>query len=340
MDASPRASILVVNWNGLRHLAECLDSLAAQSFRAFEVVLVDNGSTDGSVAFVRGGYPWVRLVELPANAGFAGGNNAGLPHCHGEYVVTLNNDTVADPGWLAELVRIADAHPRAGMVGCRICRYDDPERLDSLGVALCIDGNSRGARRGARFADLGCPEVLPILLPSACAALYRKAMLDEIGFFDEDFFAYCEDTDLGLRGRLAGWGALLATNAVVRHKYSQTGGAISPFKLRLVERNHYWVAVKNFPAPWLWLLPVTTLWRLGWQVQALLAGRWQSGAGGVSPGFAALAGAMLAGMCQALLGLPRMLAKRGAPGRGQRVVSAELGRLVRSYRLSCRAFFR
>lgn len=332
-ESLPRVSILIVNWNGVRHLPECLDSLAAQLFRAFEVVLVDNGSTDGSAAFVRERYPWVRLVELPENTGFAGGNNAGLPHCRGEYIVTLNNDTVVDPGWLAELSRVADENPRAGMIGCRICRFDDPERLDSLGVRICRDGNSRGAHRGARFADLKAPVVLPILLPSACAALYRRAMLDEIGFFDDEFFAYCEDTDLGLRGRLAGWDALLASNAVVLHKYSQTGGALSPFKLRLVERNHYWVAVKNFPALWLWLLPPTTLWRLCRQLQALFSGRWCNGGGVETAGMPALAWAMLAGWSGALLGLPRMLAKRRQVRTQRRMPPNELARLLRGYRL-------
>lgn len=310
LDANPKASVLIVNWNGARHLPECLESLAAQHFRDFEVVLVDNGSSDGSVALVRGNYPWVRLVELSANTGFAGGNNAGLPGCRGEYIITLNNDTVVDSGWLTELIRVADAHPRAGMVGCRICRFDDPERLDSLGVRVCRDGNSRGALRGERFADLGMPAVLPVLLPSACAALYRKAMLDEVGFFDEDFFAYCEDTDLGLRGRLAGWDAFLATNAIVLHKYSQTGGALSPFKLRLVERNHYWVAIKNFPALWLWLLPLSTLARLGWQLQALLTGRWRRGSPRAPGGAAGLVWPFLTGNFLAISGAVHMFAKR------------------------------
>lgn len=339
LEPLPKTSVLIVNWNGLRHLAECLDSLAAQTMADFETVLVDNGSTDGSVALVRARYPWVRLVELPTNTGFAGGNNAGLPHCRGAYVVTLNNDTVVDPDWLAELVRVADAHPRAGMVGCRICRYDDPQRLDSLGVKVCSDGNSRQAFRGARFADLQVPAVMPILLPSACAALYRRAMLDEIGCFDADFFAYCEDTDLGLRGRLAGWEALLASNAVIRHKYSQTGGALSPFKLRLVERNHFWVAVKNFPVAWLWLLPLTTLARLAWQVRALLSGCWRGTGEETAPGLLPLVAAMLQGWGEALVKLPAMLAKRRQIKALRRLPAGESAALLRQYRLSFRELF-
>src|SRR6185369_12131340 len=267
-----RLSIIIVNWNGRNHLTTCLDSLDNQTFRDFEVILVDNGSTDGSLELVRKRYSWVKLVELPENRGFAAGNNFGLAAAGGEYIVTLNNDTEADPGWLAELVAVADAHPGAGMVASRICSFDDHDRIDSLGFRICRDGMSRGAYRLRRFSGLSIGRVEDILLPSACVALYRRVMVDEIGFFDEDFFAYCEDTDLGLRGRLAGWSAILARDAVVYHKYSGTAGAFSPFKLYLVERNHYWVALKTFPLSMLLLVPFFTLVRFMVQARLVLAG--------------------------------------------------------------------
>jgi GT2 family glycosyltransferase len=196
-----RASVIIANWNGREFLSECLDSLAVQTFADFEVLLVDNGSSDGSLALVREHYPQVRIVSLNENTGFARGNNLGFSAASGEYLLTLNNDTRAEPGWLAALVAAADADPSVGMVGSRICSYQEPEVLDSIGVAVCIDGMSRAAFRRQHCDVLGRGGVVEILLPSACAALYRRAMLDEIGGFDEDFFAYCEDTDLGLRGR-------------------------------------------------------------------------------------------------------------------------------------------
>ena len=116
----PLVSIIIVNWNGRSYLPDCLDSLAEQTFGDFEVILVDNGSVDDSVSFVRESYPWVKLVLLDTNTGFAKGNNFGLEHASGDYIVTLNNDTRAEAGWLAALVRTAHAHPGAGMVGCRI----------------------------------------------------------------------------------------------------------------------------------------------------------------------------------------------------------------------------
>ncbi|MDX2493674.1 MAG: glycosyltransferase family 2 protein, partial [Desulfuromusa sp.] len=185
----PAVSIIIVNWNGRSHLVDCLDSLAAQTFRDFEVVFVDNGSVDDSVALVRAEYPWVRLVPLSENTGFATGNNRGLEHAVGDYIVTLNNDTRVAEDWLDTLLSVAESNPRAGMVGCRICSFSEPDIIDSLGMGICADGMSRGMYRNRRWSELSLPKTMQILFPSACAALYRRKMLSEIGFFDDDFFA-------------------------------------------------------------------------------------------------------------------------------------------------------
>lgn len=331
-DHRSRVSILIVNWNGCHHLAECLDSLAAQSFRDFEVILVDNGSTDGSVDFVRKHYPWVTLLPLDRNTGFAAGNNAGLARATGEYIVTLNNDCVADPEWLTALIIVADSTPTAGMVGCRICSYQDPDIIDSLGMAMCSDGMSRGRHRLRRWSTLQMKPTEEILFPSACAALYRRAMLDEIGFFDEDFFAYCEDTDLGLRGRLAGWWALLATDAVVRHKYSMTGGTFSPLKVYLVERNHYWAVVKTFPLTALLQVPFATFLRFMAQAKAVLAGRGSGAEFQASGSKKAIILGTARGILDAVAGLGRMLRKRHAVT--TRLTPPEMTALLENYRLS------
>ena len=328
-----RVSIIIVNWNGLRHLPECLESLESQSFRDFETIVVDNGSQDGSLEYLRS-RPEVVLVPLPENAGFAAGNNAGLPLARGEYVVTLNNDTRAEPDWLERLVQVADRHPEAGMVASRICAYHDPELIDSLGMAICRDGMSRGDFRGRRFSELGLPPVREILFPSACVALYRRAMLDEIGFFDPDFFAYCEDTDLGLRGRLAGWGAVLARDAVVYHKYSMTSGAFTPFKLYLVERNHYFAAVKNLPMPLLLLLPLFTVGRYLRQAQVVFSGQGSGGEFQESGAMSACIWALTRGMRDALLALPVLLRKRAALRQKRRISNSDTMRLLKRYRLT------
>jgi GT2 family glycosyltransferase len=331
-----RVSIIIVSWNGRAHLPDCLGSLEKQTFSGFEAILVDNGSTDGSLEFVRERYPWVKLVELPENRGFAAGNNIGFSHSRGEYVVTLNNDTAADPGWLAELVAVADAHLAAGMVASRICSFTDHDRIDSLGVHICRDGMSRGAHRLRRFSTLNLERVEEILLPSACVALYRRAMLDEIGFFDADFFAYCEDTDLGLRGRLAGWGAFLARDAVVYHKYSATSGAFSPLKLYLVERNHYWAALKSCPLPYLLCVPFFTVVRYAVQASAVLSGTGSGSEFLASGSRTECIFAILRGMRDALLAFPAVLRKRSAVMRTRKLSNREFARLLEKYRLSFR----
>ncbi len=329
-------SIIIVNWNGREHLPECLASLAAQTFRSFETLLVDNGSVDDSVAYVREHFPWVRLIPLTENTGFATGNNRGLEEATGDYIVTLNNDTKVAPDWLDTLVRVADAHPRAGMVGCRICSFFDPDLIDSIGMGICADGMSRGMYRNRRWSELKLPQTLDILFPSACAALYRREMLDEIGFFDDDFFAYAEDSDLGLRGRLAGWNAILASGSVVYHKYSQSSGSLSPFKVYLVERNHYWVALKNFPPGRLLTLPYFTVLRYLQQGKVVLFG------GGTGTEFRAggaqgrIIKSLLKALYDSFSGLPQVLRKRRQVMKIRRLSPREFSRLLQHYRIGFR----
>ncbi len=329
------ASLIIVNWNGAAHLPGCLDSLARQTFPDFETILVDNGSSDGSLALVAGRYPWVKTVALPANVGFAAGNNAGYRRASGEFIVTLNNDTEAEPTWLAELVRAAGQDPAIGMVASRVCSFADRGVIDSLGVTVCRDGMSRGASRLLRFSDQGLGKTEEVLMPSACAALYRRRMIEAVGFFDEDFFAYCEDTDLGLRGRLAGWRAVLARDAAVYHKYSQTGGALSPQKLYLVERNHYWVALKTFPLRDILLLPAATALRYLAQVRAVAAAR-GTGRQFARSASGAHVAALLRAVIDAAAGFPMMWKKRRAIAATRRIGDREFARLLRRYRMSFR----
>jgi GT2 family glycosyltransferase len=328
---TPLVSIIVVNWNGREYLPACLDSLKEQTCDNFETIVVDNGSQDGSLELLQTGYPWVKVVALPHNTGFSGGNNAGYRVSQGEYIIALNNDTRVERTWLAELIAPAQDHCDIGMVSSRVCSWDDPDLIDSLGVSICLDGMSRGSRRLARFSELSLNKTEEILLPSACAALYRRAMIEETGFFDDDFFAYCEDTDLGLRGRLAGWRAVLARDAVVLHRYSKSGGTFSPFKLYLVERNHFWVALKCFPPSMLLTLPFWTVARYLVQAQLVLGGR-GAGAQFRESSSGGLVGALLKALGDMLLGLPATYRKRQATIR--RLSAGEMRNLLNAYRLS------
>jgi GT2 family glycosyltransferase len=253
-------SIIIINCNGKNFLKTCLESLKEQTYKNFEIIFVDNGSDDGSADFVRDNFPDVKVIVNEKNLGFAAPNNQGLKIAKGEYIATLNNDTKVDMKWLENLVTAAKSNKDNAMCGSKILSMTSPKQIDSVGVNICLDGMSRG--KGRLENDSGqYDDQTGILFPSACAALYKREMLDETGFFDETFFAYCEDTDLGLRGRLAGWKAVFVPDAVVYHHYSGTGGKASSFKAYLVERNHVWVVLKNFPLPVLALTPFFTFYR-------------------------------------------------------------------------------
>ncbi len=333
---NPRVSIIIVNWNGLHHLQDCFESLEDQSYKDFEAILVDNGSHDGSLEFVRTHYPWVRCLPLSKNTGFAAANNEGLLHANGVFIITLNNDTKADPSWLGSLVHVAEEHPQAGMVGSRICSFSEPDLIDSIGMGMCRDAMSRGHYRNKKWSTLQLPDVIDILFPSACAALYRREMLDQIGFFDEDFFAYAEDSDLGLRARLAGWQAVLATGAIMYHKYSQTCGSLSPLKVYLVERNHYWVGLKNFPWGNVLSIPLYTVLRYLVQLRIVISGQGTGTEFRAGESQAAIVTALLKAFRDSLAGVPRMLRKRRQVIASQRLTTREFNELLRQYHITFR----
>ncbi len=244
----PFVSVVIVNLNGLRFLDDCLGSLAGQTYPAgrWEVVLVDNGSTDGSAAHVRTRYPWVRVIETGRNLGFTGGNNVGIRHCVGEFVALLNNDTVVRPRWLEALVEAAGADERVGGVASKLLFKHEPGRINSAGLHLYRDG--RGGDRGFREADEGQYEdEAEVFGACGAAVLLRRAMLEDVGLFDERFFLYYEDLDLAWRARLRGWRFRYAPRSVVYHVHCGTSGEASPLFTYFVERNRVFLALKNGP---------------------------------------------------------------------------------------------
>jgi GT2 family glycosyltransferase len=249
-------------------LRECIESLAGQTGCRLEVIVVDN-SGKGLVRN-NGTAPGVRIIENTRNVGFGAAINQGLRASTSPYIATLNDDAVAHPGWIAALVAALEARPDAGMCASQVRLYGEP-RLDSAGMLMAADGSSKQRGHGRPPEDF--PVAEETLLPSGSAALYRRAMLDQIGGFDDDFFLYCEDTDLGLRARWAGWKCLYVPGAVVEHHYSHSAGAASPLKAYYVERNRLFVVAKNFPARMAAAAPFVSLARYLWHVRYLLAGR-------------------------------------------------------------------
>jgi GT2 family glycosyltransferase len=246
-------------------LADCLRSLENQTFDPFEVIVVDNSGagrahTEGTRA---------RVIINQRNVGFGAAANQGFRATKARYLVALNDDAVAHPRWLERLVTAAEARPQAGMCASEV-RLAGSDLLDSAGMLVAADGSSK--QRGHRQRPSAFEFFTDALLPSGSAALYRREMLDEIGLFDESFFLYCEDTDLGLRGRWAGWECAYVPGAVVEHRYSHSAGRASPLKAYYVERNRLWTIVKNFPLPMLLRAPFASLARYFWHVISLLDG--------------------------------------------------------------------
>jgi GT2 family glycosyltransferase len=255
--SQPTVSVVIVNWNGRRWLEQCLPTLEAQTFRDFEILVVDNGSTDGSPAWLAEQWPGVRLLAQADNLGFAAGNNAGIRAGRGRYIATLNNDTRAGPDWLAALVQAAE-EPGVGMVASRIVQWQQPDRLDSAGIE--VDWAGIAWNRGwGEPVDTAAASAY-VFGPSAGAALYRRDLLTGIGLFDESFFAFYEDVDLAWRAQQAGWGCRYAPDALVYHWHSATAGKVPGQKLYLLARNRLWCVLKNYPLPGLLLaLPVIGL---------------------------------------------------------------------------------
>lgn len=249
---APLVSVVMVNWNGRAWLAQSLPALQRQTFTDFEIIVVDNGSEDDSLAWLAVHWPAVRRLPLKRNLGFAAANNLGIRAARGELIVTLNNDTIAEPEWLAHMVTAVDA-PDIGMVAAKILVWHTPHLLDSTGIEVDITGTAwnRGAGQPANT-----PFSVDVFGPSAAAALYRRSMLAQVGLFDENFFAYYEDVDLAWRARRAGWRGVYAAEARVRHWHSATGGRNLPLKMGLIGRNRIWCLLKNYPRPaLLWALP-------------------------------------------------------------------------------------
>ena len=300
--------VIVLHWNGRRWLERCLAALQRQQGCAFEVVVVDNASTDGSADIVAQRFPDYRLLALESNVGFAAGNNAGARGATADYLVFLNNDTEVEPGWLAALVAPVERDPSIGLVTSQILFMDDPERVDSAGDGYLRCGGAFKHRHG----QLSEGRSGEIEVFGACGAgfLIRRGLFERLGGFDEDFFMVYEDVDLSYRARLLGSRCVLARAAVVRHAGSASLGRVSPRAVFYGQRNLEWTWIKNSPPSILWRsLPSHIVYDLA--------------------GLAAYArmgqlGPWLRGKLAAVSGLMHILRKRRHVQQGARVPASEL----------------
>lgn len=248
MSEAHRATVVIPNWNGKRFLGECLDAVAAQTAGRPAVIIVDNGSTDGSAAFVRENYPWVELIAVSQNEGFSRAVNRGIHAAGTEFIALLNNDAAPDPEWLAALVSALDKNPGVDSCASRIVFHENPGAIDSTGDLYTpwgmVFNRGHNEKDGEKF-----DATAEIFGPCAAAAIYRKSLLDDVGLFDENIFAYYEDTDFNLRALLAGHKSLYVPGARVRHRYSgSSSGKTSKLGREEVYLHLTGVLLKNMPA--------------------------------------------------------------------------------------------
>jgi len=312
--------VIVLNWNGARVIRDCLDSLKAQSFESFRVIVVDNDSSDGSDQVVSSEFSDLHLLRLDSNTGFARGNNEGIREIwktfpEVPYIVMLNNDTQAQPEWLAHLVQAAEADQNVGAVASKLVCWDGehaPAVIDTAGDVFFKHGLAGKRGFGQSVEQFVQPE--PVFGACAGAALYRSAMLHEAGLLDEDFFAYNEDVDLAFRCRLYGWHCVYQPNAVVWHRVSYTTVTYSDKALYWAKRNTVWVIVKNLPGRLFFKYMFSILvynmfsdipWVLRGRIKPVMRGRWD-----------------------ALKGIKRMWKKRREIQLAMKITPAELDRWI------------
>lgn len=327
----------MINWNRKNLLEACLESLARQTHPSFEVMVVDNGSDDGSPEWVRNKIPEypvpLHLITNQVNLGFCAANNQGIEGAQAELIALLNNDAEAEPGWLEALEWAIRQGDDIGMAASKILVWENPAIIDKCGHLIYPDGQNRG--RGSGQKDQGqFDQVEEVLWPDGCAAMYRRSMLERIGgAFDEDFFAYADDAELGLRARIAGWRCLYTPRAVVRHHRGATLGVGSARRLTLIERNRVLLVCKLFPWNLLWANGGYLLARLAAGLWAALRNRGELRHYPGTGGKLAAATALLRGTLSALPLVPKMLAKRRAFRSKRKLTARQIRSLLLRYRI-------
>lgn len=312
----PLLSIIIPHYNGAHYLTTCFNALRAQTYPHLEIILADNGSTDESVALTRRNFPEVKILELGQNLGLTGAINRAIAQAQGEVIVPLNNDTEVAPGWAQALVDALCAHPEAGMIACKMLLFDRRDTLHSAGDGFGINGIP--INRGVWQKDTGQFDHDTYIFGGCGGAVaYRRAMLDDIGLFDEDLFMYLEDVDLNWRAQLAGYRVVFAPQAVVYHHLSATGGGV--IASYYTGRNTLFVLAKNLPGP---------LFRRHWP--AIVGAQFKIAVDALRAWRGEAARARLRGQLAGLWGLPKWLAKRKFVQQKKRVDEAYLENLLTS----------
>ncbi|MCK4353152.1 glycosyltransferase family 2 protein [candidate division WOR-3 bacterium] len=249
-------SIIIPNWNGKKYLRVCLNSLRRQTLKDFEVILVDNGSKDGSVEFLKRRYPEVMIISLPKNYGFSKAINIGIKQARGEYIAILNNDTEADKDWLLNSIDVIRRNPDSGFCASLVLNYFDRDIIDTAGDCYAKTGVPFKRGMEEKFSEEFGYE-RQVFGASGCAAVYKREIFDRLGLFDENFFAYFEDVDFSFRANLLGIKCIYNPSAIVYHiegastrpilkRYTRRG-LDTKEKTYLIARNKIYIIIKNLP---------------------------------------------------------------------------------------------
>lgn len=329
-------STIVLNWNGKEVIEASLESLMKQTYRPHEIIVVDNGSRDGSLEIIKKKCAaFLKLIENPKNFGFAEGVNQGIRASRGEFIALLNQDARAKEDWLENLMRGIQKSERVGMAACKIYLEGKKKVFDNTGEVITRDGLGRG--RGRLKRDRGqYDREERVLCPSGCAALYRRKMLEEMGLLDKHFFAYAEDIDVGLQGRLLGYECVYIPSAVVSHRFSTAAGAVSALKAFYVERNRLWLLIKCFPLRHLLVSPFYTLPRYFYNTLGVLQHRGPAARFVKKNSFAHLLFILIQTYLSTLWFLPHLIRQRIQIQKRRRVPSREFDSWLKLYGMSVR----
>jgi GT2 family glycosyltransferase len=321
---TPAVTVVIPTLAADSTLVECARALEQQTFRDFETVVVDNSGRGAA----RASGINARFIDNTTNVGFGAAINQAIRASASPFIACLNDDAAPSPDWLSELVGAITMADDIGMCASQVRLTNG--QLDSAGMLICADASSKQRGHGAPAIEFSRRQ--EVLLPSGSAALYRREMLDEVGLFDEDFFLYCEDTDLGLRARWGGWRCLYVPGAVVEHRYSHSAGRASALKAYFVERNRLYVLAKNFPARVLWQAPVAAAIRYMWHVVFMFQGRGAAAAYRAESGGASLPWIVVKAHGALIAALPALILKRRAIRR--RLTPRQFARLLTDYSIS------
>lgn len=242
-----KVTIVIPNYNGKHFMEPCLSSLSEQTYKNFHILVVDNASSDGSIEYMEENYPDIELIKLQKNYGFSKAVNIGIQHSTTPYVILLNNDTTVDTRYVEEMVKAIEKSPKIFSVSSKMIQMYHPELIDSAGDLYTLLG--WGVCRGCGRPVSNYTKYDEIFTACAGAAIYRRSVFDEIGYFDENHFAYLEDIDIGYRARIYGYYNMYCPTALVYHIGSGTSGSkYNSFKVKLAARNNLYLNYKNMPA--------------------------------------------------------------------------------------------